>query len=135
MVWRYFFAWFLIMILAVINGIIREAVYKTPLGELRAHQVSSLVLILLVALYVWFLVHTWRPATVAQALAIGFMWLIMTVGFESLLGHYVNGLPWPDLFKDYNLLAGRVWVLVLLWITLAPYCFFRLQSTLAVAAP
>ncbi len=33
--------------------------------------------------------------------------------------------PWKQLFHDYNLAAGRVWTLILLWIGIAPYLFFR----------
>lgn len=31
------------------------------------------------------------------------------------------------LFHDYNILAGRVWLFVLIWTTTAPYVFFRLR--------
>jgi hypothetical protein len=33
--------------------------------------------------------------------------------------------PWTRLLHDYNILEGRVWVLVLVWITIAPYIFSR----------
>jgi hypothetical protein len=41
------------------------------------------------------------------------------VGFEFLVGHYVMGYPWIRLFHDYNIFAGRLWVVLLLWITVA----------------
>jgi hypothetical protein len=37
------------------------------------------------------------------------------------------GHPWKRLFHDYNLLRGRLWVLILIWTGVAPYVFFRLQ--------
>ena len=52
----------------------------------------------------------------------------MTVVFEFIFGHYVMEHPWSKLFHDYNLLAGRVWLLLLLWTTLAPYILYRLQG-------
>jgi hypothetical protein len=54
-------------------------------------------------------------------------WLVLTVIFEFLFGHFVMGHPWSSLFHDYNLLAGRVWVLVLIWIAAAPSIFYRIQ--------
>jgi hypothetical protein len=30
-------------------------------------------------------------------------------------------------FHDYNIVAGRVWVLVLIWVVIAPYVFLQLQ--------
>jgi hypothetical protein len=35
---------------------------------------------------------------------------------------------WQRLFHDYNLLAGRVWVLIPLWVAVAPYLLFRLGA-------
>jgi len=32
------------------------------------------------------------------------------------------------LINQYNLFAGRIWIFLLLWITLAPWHFFRLQN-------
>ena len=37
------------------------------------------------------------------------------------------GHPWSRLLHDYNVFAGRVWVVILMWITIAPYVFYRMQ--------
>jgi apolipoprotein N-acyltransferase len=50
----------------------------------------------------------------------------MTVIFEFGFGHYVAGHSWSHLLADYNLLAGRVWFLFLIWIALLPYVIWRL---------
>jgi hypothetical protein len=55
--------------------------------------------------------------------AFGLLWLGMTVAFAFLFGHYVVKRPWSDLLHDDNLFAGRVWVVVLVWVTMAPYLF------------
>jgi hypothetical protein len=68
------------------------------------------------------------PASAGQALTMGLVWLGMTVAFEFLFGHYVVKRPWSELLNDYNLVAGRVWLVVLAWITLVPYLFYRLQQ-------
>jgi hypothetical protein len=60
--------------------------------------------------------------------AIGLIWLGMTVVFEFGFGHFVMGHPWKKLFNDYNILEGRVWALVLIWITIAPLVFTKLRS-------
>ena len=56
------------------------------------------------------------------------MWLVMTVAFEFLFGHYVTGHSWTWLLRDYDLSAGRVWLVLLVWITVSPFLFFRLQT-------
>ena len=67
--------------------------------------------------------------TIRRASAvIGLVWLGMTVAFEFFFGHYVAKRSWSDLLRDYNLFAGCVWLVVLVWVTLAPYLFYRLQQ-------
>jgi lysylphosphatidylglycerol synthetase-like protein (DUF2156 family) len=125
--WKYILAWIPMVPIAIANGAMREALFRKRLGELRAHQLSCATGILLFALYVWALVRIWPPASSGQALAIGIIWLALTVAFEFSFGHFARGLSWGELLSDYNILAGRLWVLVLLWVTVAPYIFYRLQ--------
>jgi hypothetical protein len=121
---RYILAWLPMVLIAIINAMFREAGYKRFMSELRAHQVSTLTAIILFGLYIWALTRLWPLQSAGQALLIGLIWLTLTVAFEFLFGHYVMGNAWERLFHDYNLRAGRVWVLVLIWITIAPYVFF-----------
>jgi hypothetical protein len=111
--------------IAIANGVLRESWYGRHLSELAAHQVSSLVAIGLFGVYIWGLVRRWRPESGRQGIAVGLLWLVMTMAFEFLFGHYVAGHTWERLLHDYDLLAGRLWSLVLAWIALAPYLFYR----------
>jgi hypothetical protein len=56
------------------------------------------------------------------------MWLLLTVLFELLFGHYVMGDPWTKLLEAYNILKGNLWVLVLLVTPAAPYLAARLRE-------
>ena len=85
-------------------------------------------IILFFAIYIWAVTRFWKPVSQNQALWIGLIWLGMTILFEFGFGHFIMGNPWSKLFHDYNLLAGRVWVFVLLWIALAPWLFYRIQN-------
>jgi hypothetical protein len=128
MILKYTIAWLPMPIIGIINGIIRQYGYSNAMGELRAHQVSTVTGIVLFGFYVWILSLRWKIRSFAEAIAIGLIWLILTIVFEFLFGHYVAGHPWSKLLHDYNIFEGRLWVLVLLWITLAPYVFFKLSS-------
>jgi hypothetical protein len=59
---------------------------------------------------------------------LGLGWTGLTVAFEFLFGHYVVGHPWSRLLADYNVMAGRIWTLVLLTSLLAPVILGRLQA-------
>ena len=69
-----------------------------------------------------------RPHSVGQAVAIGLMWMVLTVLFEFGLGRYVLGDSWGNLLHAYNPLEGRVWGLFILWVGLAPYAIYRLRA-------
>ena len=113
------------VLIAILNGIAREAWYANHLPELRAHQVSTLTAMVLFGIYIWVIIRVWRPESSRQAMLIGLIWLALTVAFEFLFGHFVMGHPWSRLLHDYNILEGRVWSVLLLWITVAPYVFYR----------
>ncbi|MFB0521813.1 MAG: hypothetical protein ACETWD_10365 [Desulfatiglandales bacterium] len=127
MIPRYIIAWIGLAIIGIINGVIREVGYGKFLGELLAHQVSSMTGIILFGLFTWWLSLRWRMQSSGQAFTIGIIWLGLTIAFEFLFGHYVMKHPWSRLFHDYNILEGRLWLLVLVWITIAPYVIYRLR--------
>lgn len=125
MILRYILAWIPMVFMGIINGIVREVTYGKYLSEVRAHQVSTITGVLLLGFYMWALTRIWSFESPEQALTIGFIWLGLTVVFEFTFGHYVAGHSWSRLLSDYNILAGRVWIVVLIWIAIAPLLFYR----------
>lgn len=125
---KYLLAWFPMMVIAIANGVLRQSWYGKKLRELRAHQLSTLIGAVLLGLYIWLLLAIWPLESGAPAITVGLVWLGMTVGFEFLFGHFVAGHSWQRLLRDYNLRAGRVWSLFLIWVALAPYIFYLLKK-------
>jgi hypothetical protein len=126
--WKYIIAWFPMIVIAIANGLFREKFLANRFNELQAHQISTVSMIVLFGVYVWFLFKFWSPISSNQTLIIGLIWLCLTVIFEFLFGHYVAGHSWERLLQDYNIIKGRVWVLVLIWITIAPYVIYLIQE-------
>lgn len=120
--------WLGLLIIAVINGAVRDKVYGPHISELAAHQISCVSGILLFALFIWFFTGLFPIGSQGEAVAIGGMWLVMTLAFEFLFFHYVGGKPWSQLLGDYNMLKGRLWVLVLLWTAVAPWVCWRARQ-------
>ena len=127
-VWRYVLAWLPMIPIAIGNGVLRESWYGRHVGALEAHQISTAIAIVLFGIYIWLVMRALRPASDRQALVIGMTWLVLTLAFEFLFGHYVGGHSWRSLLADYDLLSGRLWVLVPAWLAVAPYLFHRLQG-------
>jgi hypothetical protein len=117
------------LVIAVANGALRQVTFGKVMPELHAHQLSTVIGSVLEGLFVWFVIRKWPPSSSRHALRIGLVWLVLTVAFEFFMGLVLARRPLPDVLHDYNLLAGRVWVLFLVWLTFAPWVFFRLRRT------
>jgi hypothetical protein len=120
---KYILCWFGLLIIAMINGALRDLAYKPFLGDLLSHQVSVAIGITLFGFFIWYLSKRWPLSYSSQAWTVGFIWLGMTIAFEFLFFHYVRGVLWSVLLHDYNIVEGRMWVLVLVWVTIAPTIF------------
>lgn len=123
----YFIAWFPMLLLAVLNGVFREAVLKKWMTDLAAHQVSTFTLILILAIYIRYIIHRFPPTSAAQAILIGGFWVMLTLFFEFGFGIY-RGNSWSTMTADYNLLKGHLWVFVPISVLFAPLVFSLLQK-------
>lgn len=121
--------WFLLMVLAILNGSVRNALLTPRIGEQAGHVASTLVLSGLIFLVTWYVIPWIGPQSPQGAWLIGLSWLVLTVAaFEFLAGHYVFGHPWHKLYADYNVVRGRIWSLVLVTSLVAPALVFRLRD-------
>ena len=132
--WKYLVSWIPGIPIAIVNGLFRTSLYMQFLTELHAHQLSAVSFIVLFGIYVWFVLKWLKLSSAQEAFRLGLTWLVLTVIFEFLFGHFVMGHPWSSLFHDYNLLAGRVSVLVLIWIAATPDLFYQIQHGQALSA-
>lgn len=120
--------WLGILVLAVINGLLREAVLLPMLDTPAALILSGLLLSVLI-LAVAYLSLPWLgrlPAT--GYIAIGLGWLCLTLVFEFAFGRLVQGRTWAELLEAYTFRGGNLWPLVLLVITMSPYVAARIRS-------
>jgi len=115
--------WLLLLLLAVLNGALREEVLVPWLGARLAHLVSTLLLSGLILGATALTIGWIAPAGVAQALGVGALWLSLTLGFEFLAGHFLFHKAWHELLADYGLRHGRIWILVLVVTFLAPWLY------------
>jgi hypothetical protein len=117
---RAILAWLMLLTLAVVNGAVREAWLIPRFGGSAGHAVSSLSLSALIVLLSWLIIGWINPASAGDAFLIGLAWLALTLAFEFLAGHYLFRKPWNELLADYDIMSGRIWVLVLVTTMLAP---------------
>lgn len=120
--------WLLLMLMAIVNGLMREALITPRVGERAGHVASTLILCSVILLVAWLTIRWLGPRSLGAAWIIGVTWLLLTLSFEFLAGRYLFGHPWQRLFADYDLSQGRIWPLVLFATLVAPVLAVRLRG-------
>lgn len=113
--------WLVMAAIAIGNGYLGNIVIAGLVGDYGAHVYKTVVAILAVFLMAWIYARQTRGVEWAgEALAVGILWLGLTIVFEFVFGHFVLGSPWERLIADYRIWKGRLWSLVLLSELVAP---------------
>jgi hypothetical protein len=121
----YVIAWFAMLLVSIANGALRDFTYGPRVGELAGHQISTATSVLLLGLVIAFFIRRHPPASARHALGIGLAWMVCTIAFEFLFFHFAGGHAWSELLANYDVSRGRVWVVVLAWIAVAPLILRR----------
>ena len=125
--------WFVLLFLAIINGIIREITYK-PLLEPHignwAHQISSItgIILFFIAIFI-FLKFIKSIYTKHDLLNIGTMWMAMTIIFEFAFGYFVRHSSWSEMIEAYYFWKGELWIFVLISVVIIPQICYRLLKS------
>ena len=127
--------WVVMLGAASVNGALRETLLIPTMGVLAGRAISVLMLSVLVFLLTCFTIRWIRPRSSREAWSIGGLWVALTLGFEFLGGHFLFGNSWSQLLKEYNVLQGRIWILVLITIAIAPPLCARSLGLLTPVAP
>jgi hypothetical protein len=122
--------WLLLAVVMSANGIFRELVLVPIVGHTRAGVLSAalgiaLILTVTRVAYRSPRTHAQMPSIAVPPLGVSLAWVGMTVAFEELFGHYVDGKSWAELAANYALWRGQLWPLVLLTVGLAPVLWGR----------
>jgi hypothetical protein len=88
------------------------------------------MMIVLSAGFIWVLHRRWPLPSTGAALRVGGVWVLLTLLFEFSFGVFVERAPLSTLLADYNIAAGRIWVLVPIWVLVAPALIRQLQLQL-----
>ncbi len=116
--------WFVLLVLAIINGAVREATYKPILSSyigIWAHQISSItgILIFFAAIY-FFLKHNKNEYSKNDLIAAGFIWMAMTLVFEILMNFFIQKLSFEQIIQTYYFWNGETWIFVLISLMVSP---------------
>lgn len=119
--------WIAILVLAIANGALREAVLVPCFGTPAATFASGLLLSAAVFL-VAFAGSRWYgpPLGACRAWVVGTSWLALTIVFEFSFGRW-QGKSWDELLAAYTFADGNLWLVVLAVVLVSPPIAERLH--------
>lgn len=117
--------WLLLMVSESLQGAVRRAVAgpDPALAVRQASVVTSTVIIFVIA---WFCMRWMQVRTTRGALAVGLLWVALTLAFELGLG-WALGMTWREMLVDYDLLHGGLMPIGLAVMALTPWAVRRLR--------
>ncbi|HWI82430.1 hypothetical protein [Ramlibacter sp.] len=119
--------WIAILMLAILNGALRDIALVHALGPTLARFVSGVVLCSVIVAAAA-LAAPWLGKLPLRAFWwIGTLWLVLTLGFETAVG-YAEHQSWQRLLDAYTLQGGNLWPLVLITTLIAPRVGARLRG-------
>ena len=119
--------WVGILVLAVVNGAIREAVIIPAIGTTNAFILSGVLLIFLIVVITYLALPWMEARKILHLIVIGLGWLCLTLAFEFSFG-LLQGKSIPELLIAYTFKGGNIWPLVLLTTASAPYITAKLRG-------
>ena len=107
--------WLVMLVVAFLNGALRELLIVRLVGEQVGHILSVFLLSGVIFGITYLFVKAQRPLPASTLLGIGCFWLVLSLLFEFGFFHYVMHVSWEKLRADYNLFRGQF--LIVVWLT------------------
>jgi uncharacterized PurR-regulated membrane protein YhhQ (DUF165 family) len=129
--WKAATLWLCILVLAILNGILREEVLVPALGGFAALVASGTLLSACIFVVALVAAPWYGPLPSSRWILVGLFWLLLTLVFEFGFGHLVQHKTWPELLAAYTFQGGNVWPLVLVVTMASPWLAARIRGRIA----
>lgn len=114
--------WVSFYVIAVLNGLLRDAVYVPGMGATWGRVVGALVLIVLMLAVMYFFLRRHRARLNRGHLAlVGLVWVALSAFFELGVSHYVLEIDWQTLLAHYSIVQGPMRLVLLLVELVGPF--------------
>lgn len=120
--------WFIIAILAVVNGMFRESILVSNLGPANAMIVSGMLLCIIVFIVTYISFPLFAAKNTLTYLLIGLYWVIMTLVFEFLFSYYVLRKSWLTILHVFDITKGDLFSIVLIVSLISPVLVAKMKS-------
>ncbi len=120
--------WLAILVLAILNGTLRETLLAPALGGFTGLIASGTILCICIFLVAFATVPWLGPLAFRQWLLVGLFWLLLTVVFESIFGRFAQHKTWAELFDAYTFQGGNIWPIVLVTTLISPWLAAKIRG-------
>ncbi|HEX9758126.1 MAG TPA: hypothetical protein VGB26_10035 [Nitrospiria bacterium] len=120
--------WLVMVVAAILNGILREKVLLPLLGNQISLPLSGILLSILVFLITFLFIPFFGKLDGKTYIGIGILWVLLTLVFEFLFGHFVVGKTLKEIVQVFNLFEGNFFVLPLLTSAVSPWIAAKLRG-------
>ncbi len=114
-------------VVMIANGAFRELVLTPRIGAGSAEIVSVVMGVTWIVLLTSVLLRPLQGRALSRLVSASVVLVALTVAFEFLFGHYVDGRSWRELAANYAIWEGRLWPVVLLTLGMMPFVWGRWQ--------
>jgi hypothetical protein len=118
--------WMLIILAETVHGFLRELLLAPAVGALPARQIGVPVGCVIIFAIAWGAARWIGASGRRQWLAIGSLWVALTVVFEISLGVAI-GASWTRILSDYNPARGGFMLFGLAFMGIAPWLAARMR--------
>jgi len=122
--------WIAILVLAILNGTLREKALIPAMGSFGALISSGIVLSVCIVLVAFLTAPWYGTLPSSQYWLLGLFWLFLTLLFEFSFGRFVQHKDWAQLLEAYTFKGGNIWPVVLAVTLLSPWLAARLRGLL-----
>jgi hypothetical protein len=113
--------WIVLVVSSFLVGNLRAYLLFSLLGDYASHLVSVCLQTAIVITASFFLVKQYGSDHSPKIFFyIGLGWMLATFFSDFIIAHFILRTPWQIILPDYNIVAGRIWELVLLAELLSP---------------
>ncbi len=128
MIWlRALAVWLIMMAAETVHGILRTVLLAPQVGDLRARQIAFFTGSAIILGTAYLFINWIRARSFKELLVIGLMWMLLTLGFEAVVGIYGFGFGWERIIAEYDPRSGSLMLFGLFVLVLAPLIAFRLR--------
>ncbi|HZD42171.1 MAG TPA: hypothetical protein VE131_15715 [Terriglobales bacterium] len=120
--------WLVILLLAILNGTLREKTLIPVLGSSAGLAASGAILSMCVFIVALVAAPWYGPLTSRQWYWVGLFWLLLTVVFEFSFGLLVQHKSLAALLDAYTFRGGNIWPIVLVTTLISPWLAAKIRG-------